>query len=189
MSRYEPSTGEVWLTLIAGKVLGRYYRGYVDSLELDADGRVLDFGSGSGVCSRHLAQRLAPGGHLTCVDVSHRWQEVIRKQLRRYPHVDYRCGEMWTLDLPPGSYDAVFVHFVLHDIPEHEHDRILAAFARSLKDGGRVLIREPSNPGHGMLLEDMRALFERNGFVTRMCRADSVPLIGPVSDGTFVKDG
>ena len=62
---------------------------------LRGDERVLDYGSGSGAAARHLAKRLqAGGGRLTCMDVSARWQAVIRKVLRGYPDVEFRLGDV-----------------------------------------------------------------------------------------------
>ncbi len=62
-STYEPQKLEIYLTLGLGiTVLSPYYRGFARSLGLHGDERVLDFGSGSGICSRHIAARLRRGG-------------------------------------------------------------------------------------------------------------------------------
>lgn len=72
LSTYEPPPLEIKITNTMGlSVLSPYYLSFVEGLNLRGDKRVLDFGSGSGVCSRHIAACLKHGsGHLDCVDVS-----------------------------------------------------------------------------------------------------------------------
>jgi hypothetical protein len=58
-STYEPTPLEIKITLALGlTVLSPYYRGFARSLNLSGDEGILDFGSGSGVCSRHIAALL-----------------------------------------------------------------------------------------------------------------------------------
>jgi SAM-dependent methyltransferase len=116
MSSYEPGKGEIFLTLLAGVIFSPLYRDYVNRLELKGKEWVLDFGSGSGVCSKHLAGRLQQGcGYLACLDVSSSWNIVIRKTLKRYPNVEYLLGDIAALHIPDASFDAIMCHFVLDD--------------------------------------------------------------------------
>lgn len=63
LSTYEPPALEIWLTRTLGAtVLSPYYRGFVRRLGLRGDERVIDYGSGSGVLSRHIAARLEESG-------------------------------------------------------------------------------------------------------------------------------
>jgi len=117
-------------------------------LNLRGSERVLDFGSGSGVCTRHIAARLQSGGHLDCVDISRGWMQVLRRSLRRFDNVAYHLGHITQLDLPKAAYDLVVLHFVLHDIPPAEHPRLIHALVRKLKPGGRLVLRDPQ--GHGV---------------------------------------
>jgi ubiquinone/menaquinone biosynthesis C-methylase UbiE len=154
LSTYEPATLEIWLTLGLGlTVLSPYYRGFARRLGLRGDEQVLDFGSGSGVCSRHVAARLRHGGHLDCVDISDRWMHVIRRTLSRFDNVGYHRGRITTLALPEAAYDMVVIHFVLHDIPAAERPDVVAALVRRLKPGGRLVLREPQD--HGLTLDEL----------------------------------
>ena len=55
-SFYEPPALEVGLTLGLGlTLLSPYYRRFARTLNLRGDERVMDFGSGSGICTRHIA--------------------------------------------------------------------------------------------------------------------------------------
>ena len=79
---YEPSKLEICLTLGIGAIIAPFYRSYVETLPLQDNEKVLDFGSGSGILSRHIASHLERGGgHLTCVDISSRWMKVARYTL------------------------------------------------------------------------------------------------------------
>jgi ubiquinone/menaquinone biosynthesis C-methylase UbiE len=121
MSTHEPPIAEVRVTRLMGRLLSPLYKSYARSLRLKGNERVIDFGSGVGNLSRHLAAILNEnGGQLTCVDVSHTWQTVIREELKDFSNVRYVEGEIGSLDLPNQAFDAIVVHFVLHDIPESE---------------------------------------------------------------------
>jgi len=137
--------------------------------------------------SQHLARRLRKGGgHLTCVDVSRLWQQVIQQTLRGYPNVDYACGDIATLDIPDASYEAMLVHFVLHDIPTVEQVDIIKHLARRLKTGGTLFIREPVERG-GIPAEDIRRLMKGNGLEEVKFDMTDSWFTGPIYEGTFSK--
>ena len=181
LSTYEPPALEVGLTLGLGlTVLSPYYRGFVRGLGLRGDERVLDYGSGSGVLSRHVAARLRRGGgHLDCVDVSRGWMNVIRKTLWRYDHVGYHLGHITQLDLPDGAYDRVVIHFVLHELPARERPVVVRALARKLAPGGRLILREPQ--GEGLALDELRRLASEAGLYVSTLDTRKI-VIGSVYD-------
>lgn len=187
MAFQEPSSSEVRLTLALGQTLAvPFYRRYINSLPLKGSERVLDFGSGSGVCSRHLARRLNLGGRLTCVDVSTVWMQTIRHTLRRCANVEFRLGSMATLCLPDASYDAVFLHFVLHDVPFAERAEIVRHLARVLKPGGLLFIREPGERG-GMPADEIRERMTANGLREIQAGSETHWYTGPVYAGVYRK--
>ena len=148
MAYYEPPPLEVALTLGLGlTLLSPYYRHFAKDLNLQGNERVIDFGSGSGICSRHIARQLKTGGQLHCVDISHTWQKVIRKTLKRYEHIQYYCGRISELNLPDHSFDVIVIHFVLHDIPDSQRDVDFRNLAEKLNSGGRIIFREPLTEG------------------------------------------
>ncbi len=186
LSIYEPPPLEIKITLGLGlTVLSPYYRSFVHSLKLRGDERVLDFGSGSGICSRYIAARLQRGGHLDCVDVSRGWMNVIRKTLRRYKNVSYHLGHIAQLDLPESAFDVVVIHFVLHDIPADERREVVHALGRKLKPTGRLIVREPQ--GHGLSLDELKKLTAVAGLHPSAINARKVT-IGQVFDGHFVRN-
>jgi ubiquinone/menaquinone biosynthesis C-methylase UbiE len=158
LATYEPPSLEVALTLGLGlTVLSPYYRGFVRKLNLRGDERVLDYGSGAGILSRHIAARLRRGGgHLDCVDISHGWMRVIQRTLRRYHNVNYHLGPITQLDLPDNAYDVVVIHFVLHEVSPAQRPAVIKALARCLKPDGYIALREPQ--GEGLTSAELRRL-------------------------------
>lgn len=185
LSTYEPAPLEIKLTRALGlTLLSPYYRRFAQTLNLRGDERVLDFGSGSGICSRHIAAWLKHGGHLDCIDISRGWQTVIRKTLRRYDNVEFYLGRIMEIDLPQPSYDVIVIHFVLHDIPATERPQVMKSLARLLKPCGRLVVREPQ--GHDLSQGTLQQLIESAGLKTVSLQPQKV-FIGKVFDGCFTR--
>jgi ubiquinone/menaquinone biosynthesis C-methylase UbiE len=142
----EPLQLEINITLGLGlTILSPYYRNFAEGLGLKGDETVMDFGSGSGVCSRHIAARLQKGGHLDCVDISKRWNSVIQKTLKQYNNVSTFLGYINNLDIKKSTYDLIVIHFVLHEIPRIERSSLINNLANILKPEGSLIIREPQD--------------------------------------------
>jgi ubiquinone/menaquinone biosynthesis C-methylase UbiE len=176
----EPGRAEVWAArLTMNGLLGPLYGRYVDQMGLRGDERVLDYGSGSGAAARHLAKRLeAGGGQLTCMDVSARWQAVIRQVLRGRSNVEFRLGDVRRMGLPTASFDVVLVHWMLHDIPPWDRPAIVAELARLLRPGGRLFSREPTAARHGMPAAQARELFAAAGLTETLGTEGKALILG-----------
>ncbi len=75
MSITEPNRAEIAFTLLASRFnSGSRYLGFVESIGLKGDEKVLDFGAGWGENTRYIAQRLKGDGSVTALDVSKQWQ-------------------------------------------------------------------------------------------------------------------
>jgi len=149
---------------------------------------VLDYGYGWGRISQHIAERLSRGnGHLTCVDVSKVWMETIQKRMKKYHNVDYKLGDIATLEIPDGAYDIVVVHNVLHHVPKDEQQEKVAILARKLKPHGRLFIREFTRAGHGTPIVEIRALMSATGLHERESRMTGSLVMGEVFDGVYEK--
>lgn len=141
---HEPGSAEVFVTVLIGRLAGSVYGDYVRSLGLTGRERVLDFGAGSGNPGVFLAPILDKGGgELVCMDVSARWQDVCRKRLQGHESVRFLLGEIGALGLADASFDVVFSHFALHEVPAAAQPATVRHFARILRAGGKVYLREP----------------------------------------------
>lgn len=100
--------------------------------------RVLEVGSGGGHVLRMFKQ-----SRLTAVDVSSKFQEVARENLRGYD-AEFIHGEIDKLGLPAESFDKIICTEVLEHVPDP--DPILREIARLLKPGGRAVITVPNDP-------------------------------------------
>lgn len=186
MSVKEPSAVDVFVTSVLGYATARRYRSYVNSFGLRGSEWVLDYGSGSGRISRHIAQRLLLGdGHLTCVDVSTVWMNKVRKQLKKYPNVDFKLGDITSLAIDDNAYDVVVVHFVLHHVDERERNEKVRALTEKLRAGGRLFIREPIREGHGTPVDQIQELMKNAGLRECSSRLSRSLVMGPVYEGVF----
>ena len=84
-----------------------------------------------------------------------------------------------------GRCDVVFIHFALHEVPAQERSEVMRALARKLTPGGQLLIREPTEPGHGLQQEEMDTLLTRNGYDRVSSHTQQIPLMSAVCDGVF----
>ena len=104
--------------------------------------RVLEIGPGTGLQALHIASQLGPSGRLDIVDIQ---QEMLDHVMSRaaekaldivHPH----RADARELPFEDRTFDAVYLVTALGEIPEP--DRVLAAAARVLKPGGRLVVGE-----------------------------------------------
>jgi ubiquinone/menaquinone biosynthesis C-methylase UbiE len=185
----EPSSLKVFATVLGGYVGSRSYQRYVESLGLTGGEWVLDYGSGSGRITRHIAERLAPeSGHLTCVDISTVWMDVVKKRLKGYPNADFKLGDIAALDIPDDAYDVVVVHFVLHHVDADVRQKNVSILSQKLKKGGRLFIRDPVREEHGTPAHEIRQLMANAGLHEGAFQMEKSFHLGPRYSGVFVKD-
>jgi ubiquinone/menaquinone biosynthesis C-methylase UbiE len=179
----EPTRLEIFLTRLAFLLCGRsVYQAFANRLPLDGGERVLDFGCGMGTVAYYVAKKL-PHGRLTCLDISKRWLNACRKTLRSYGNITFlQCESML---LANENFDVVYCHFVLHDIPESELERVITALARSLKPGGVLVFREPLN--ETKKLSVIKRLVEQNMLFHKDSRITDVPIMGNALESVYIK--
>ena len=100
---------------------------------LEPDARVLELGCGGGTPeTRRLAERFA----LTGVDISPRQVERARAAI---PGAEFVCVDFTELELPAGSFDAVYSFYVFNHVPRELLAPLLASIQRWLARGGWLL--------------------------------------------------
>jgi SAM-dependent methyltransferase len=105
------------------RIVGDPRRDWEDELtsRLPDGARVLELGCGSGVPD---TQRLAERFRVTGVDISPRQVERARAAV---PEAEFVCADFTSLELAPGSFDAVVAFYSFNNVPR---DLLAGLFAR-----------------------------------------------------------
>ncbi len=170
------------------KILKGYYRKFVRSLDLRGDERVLDFGCGPGAESKFIALTLQKGkGELTCFDISEKWIERAKKNLRQFSNVEFYVKDIRTWEEKNDYYDTVVVHIMLHDIPRLERPEVIKALVQKMERSATLIIREPTKEGHGILPEEIQELMTKNGLKEIVSGLAKRTLMGTYYTGFYRK--
>ncbi len=123
----------------------RYHRarpGYPDAIfdliaeagALNSTSSVLEVGAGTGQATRSMATR---GWQITAVELGASLAEVGRSALREFDNVEFVTGDVETLNLPLGQFDAVVAFTCFHWLDPETRAARLASF---LKPGGLLAV-------------------------------------------------
>jgi SAM-dependent methyltransferase len=136
-----------------------------------AGSRVLEAGCGIGAQTVILA-RNSPGARITSVDISEdslrRAEEKIRAE--GITNVEFRQGDIFRLPFEPGTFDHIFVCFVLEHLADPA--RALAMLRPLLKKGGSITVIEgdhgsayfhPDNPEARQAIDCLVTLQQQMG--------------------------
>ena len=100
---------------------------------LPADASVVELGCGNGSAeTRALAER----GSLVGVDIS---EEQLRRARDRVPEATFVQGDLTTIELEPGSVDAVVAFYVFNHVPRELLAGVFARIHGWLRPGGHFL--------------------------------------------------
>jgi ubiquinone/menaquinone biosynthesis C-methylase UbiE len=165
----DPTRTQIALVLLISNLTRRlrYYR-FIDDIVLKGVELVLDFGSGWGDNTRYISDALDKGGRVIALDISSKWQSVIRRRLKGRKNIEYVNSDVRTAGLPDASFDVIVIHYVLHEIPINDRQPIVRELARKLKPGGFINLREPTKKGHGMPVEEVEVLMNDVGLKESM---------------------
>ena len=181
--KYEPTCLEIFLTRRAFLFVGEsVYKSFAERLPLEGGEKVLDFGCGMGTVAYYVAKKL-PHGHLTCLDISGRWLNACRKTLHCFRNIIFMQCKF--PELENESFDAAYCHFVLHDIPERELERIIPALIKSIKPHGLFIFREPLNDTKKISV--IKRLTGQNNLILKDSRITDVPVMGNALESVYVK--
>lgn len=179
----EPSLLEILMTRLSFLLYGKsVYRAFADRLPLNGEEQVLDFGCGMGTVAYYVARRL-PKGYLTCMDISRRWMNACRRTLRNYMNISIRKWE--SSEIANESFDVVYCHFVLHDIPESELKVVISALVKSLKTGGVLVFRELLSDRDKIMC--IKRLLEQNRLCHKESRITDIPLLGNALESVYLR--
>jgi 2-polyprenyl-3-methyl-5-hydroxy-6-metoxy-1,4-benzoquinol methylase len=121
--------------------------------------KLLEVGCGTG----WLSSQLTEFGLVTAVDLG---REIIEEAKARHPEIDFRSGDIHTLDLPLHSFDVVVTLETLSHVPDQE--AFVSRLSELIKPGGCLLLTTQN-----------KSVFER--------RADIPPNIGYIRKWVTMK--
>lgn len=113
------------------------YRGHKRIIRddiLSYQGRVLDFGCGTGIYAKFFKQSEYVG-----VDVNGKYIKAARLKFPGYQFIEM---DGCCLVFPDGSFDRCFVSGVFHHLDDTISDRVLSEIKRVLKPGGLLVVWE-----------------------------------------------
>ncbi|MBM3595469.1 MAG: bifunctional 2-polyprenyl-6-hydroxyphenol methylase/3-demethylubiquinol 3-O-methyltransferase UbiG [Alphaproteobacteria bacterium] len=117
-----------------------------DAIHPLAGRRALDVGCGAGLLCEPIARL---GAQVTGVDAASENIAAARDHARAMDlAIDYRCGELADLDLPPADLVCCL------EVIEHVADKgaFVSALARHLAPGGLMILSTPNRTAHSRLL-------------------------------------
>lgn len=160
------------------------YKNYVDRIHLQKSEKILEIGCGGGNLSRFLAREL-PLGELVSIDNSQYWINEAKRRLKNFKNIEFRVEDI--LDFRrKNHFDAIIVHYVLHDIEKKEE--VIKILKDNLKKDGAVYIRESTRENHGISPREIESLMLSEDFIKKESRHNySFPIRGKVYEGKFEK--
>jgi ubiquinone/menaquinone biosynthesis C-methylase UbiE len=94
-------------------------RDYLDEMDIDGAGRVLDMGCGTGVAARHIARRDGFSGEVLGIDQSPYLVKAatgFAAEERLVSQTQFKAGDTHSLDLEDDTFDAVVAHTLLSHV-------------------------------------------------------------------------
>jgi demethylmenaquinone methyltransferase/2-methoxy-6-polyprenyl-1,4-benzoquinol methylase len=135
----------------------------IADLRLPAGSCGLDVGCGVGLYALWLARAVGPGGRVLGIEPTTERIEAARSLVSHElaaPCLEFREADATKIDAPDATFDWIWCGDVLHHV--QDTGRALAEFARVLRPGGRLIVKESQLlaalflPGHPELERRLR---------------------------------
>jgi len=130
-------------------------REYLDAMDVDSAGTVLDMGCGTGMAARVIARRAKFSGRVTGIDLSPYLVKAARHLADEEGlggRVEFRSGDTRDLDIPAGSFDAVVAHTLVSHVQEAL--TVLKEAGRVVKPGGLIAVFDGDYASMTFALDD-----------------------------------
>lgn len=121
------------------------------------------------------------------MDVSKVWIERVKRRFGDRANIEFVHCDVRSATLPHGAYDAVLVHWMFHDIDAPDRPAVPRAIADALRPGGRLYIREPTKPTHGISGHEVRRLASAAGFTEVRADEGATAIVGSWFEAVFEK--
>lgn len=163
MSFEQPSVAERFIETVYCYRLARpRYAKYVNEMGITGDETILDFGCGGGSSSKPLLDKLSDNGTLICLDTSRRWINKAKKRFDQRENVVFINKDIVDAEIDNESIDLISMTYVLHDICKERQSEIVHLLSEKLRKNGRLALREPTKPHHGIQPNEIHRLMKQN---------------------------
>lgn len=132
----------------------------LDSLEIEAGDRMIDFGSGTGTFAIQAARRCA---RVFAVDVSQAMLDcaALKAVKAGAANIEFHLAGFLTYEHAAAPVDAVVTTFALHHLPDFWKGIALKRIKDMLKPGGQFYL-------HDVIMEESDALENISAFIEKM---------------------
>jgi SAM-dependent methyltransferase len=141
--------GEIYEREMVPAIFARWALELVELAGVRAGQRVLDVACGTGVVTRHLAERVGPRGRVVGLDLNPQMLAAARAAVSALP-IEWLEGSAVSMPLPERAFDAVLCQQGLQFFPDK---------AAALREMRRVLV-----PGGRLALSVWRSIEHAPGF-------------------------
>lgn len=107
--------------------------------------RLLDVGCGPGYVSFELARLVGNSGHIIAIDMSQRFIDHLREQIRvrEVSNIETMIGDVGQLDIAERSVDGAYARWVLCFVESPES--VVSAVARAMRPGKAFVVQDYFN--------------------------------------------
>jgi len=118
----------------------RFGSSTVERLNLQPGEQVLDVCSGTGASALPAAAKVGPHGKVIAVDLADKLlaEAKIKAEAKNLKNLEFRAGDMLSLDYPDAGFDAVICVFGIFFVPDMP--AAVTELWRNVRPGGRLAI-------------------------------------------------
>ncbi|MBS3778051.1 MAG: class I SAM-dependent methyltransferase [Candidatus Thermoplasmatota archaeon] len=131
-------------------------------MRYNGDETILDFGCGGGASSKPILNKMSNKGTLICLDTSKEWINKAKKRFGLRENVVFINKDIVDAKIANESIDLISMTYVLHDIFKKRQSEIIHLLSKKLKPNGRLAIREPTKPHHGIQPAEIHKFMKQN---------------------------
>ena len=153
------------LNTISFGVYGDFIKNAIESIGINGNDKLLDFGAGTGRNALLMNKYLSAEGEIIGLEISDEMIEQFNQKFKNISNIkilNKRIDKSFELE---EKFDKVFISFVIHGFPHEVRTEIIKNAYNNLKEGGEFVILDFSE----FIVKEM-PLYARIPFTTIECK-------------------